>query len=140
MWHRGPRAATPRVHEGLQQAGCNNMQFNAMQSALCAGHAAVPGRAQVAALFLDAHLGAGADAPEDTPAAERLLAHARATARWVAPFSAALGAPRARGRGVPPHATLDALQDSRRCGAVFRGTGGLLPIRPSLDRSHVAFG
>ncbi len=68
-------------------------------------NAAVPGRAQVAALFLDAHLGAGADAPEETPAAERLLAHARATARWVAPFSAALGATRARRRGVPPRAS-----------------------------------
>lgn len=103
MWHRGPRAATPRMRKGLLATGLP--QRRPLQVAAPAGHAAVPGRAQVAALFLDAHLGAGADAPEDTPAAERLLAHARATARWVAPFSAALGATRARRRGVPPRAS-----------------------------------
>ncbi|KAK9827708.1 hypothetical protein WJX81_003245 [Elliptochloris bilobata] len=47
--------------------------------------------AEVVALFLDAHLGAGAEVPEETPAAGDLLDRAVATAAWVSPFSAALG-------------------------------------------------
>lgn len=44
------------------------------------------------ALFLDAHLGGGAEEPEAKPAAGDLLARAVATASWLSPFSAALGA------------------------------------------------
>lgn len=50
---------------------------------------------QVFALFLDAHLGPGAEVPEETPAVDALLDRAAATAAWVSPFSAALGAPHA---------------------------------------------
>ena len=47
---------------------------------------------QVVALFLDAHLGPGAEVPEETAAAGALLERAADTAAWVSPFSAALGA------------------------------------------------
>jgi hypothetical protein len=102
----------------------------------------VPGRAQVAALFLDAHLGAGADTPEETPAAERLLAHARATARWVAPFTAALGAHRARRGGVPPHVSDTAVQENRCYGAVSEqwAFAAILAPTPSLAACFMLIG
>ena len=53
---------------------------------------------QVVALFLDAHLGPGAEVPEETPAAGALLDQAVTTAAWVAPFSVALGASHAATR------------------------------------------